>query len=134
MPDRSELSTQPGNPAYGLRQQYEEVKQAESLEALQQLAIELVRPYVNHGMSELEWRKFHRTVTRCRNIQELQAYITNFILKADDDGVLYTARRESIETIADVICENTEFITESRNLIELRKMAGRCGFILVKIA
>lgn len=125
MPPR-DLSGQEGNPTWAIQQNYDALMSITDPEQLKQAAIDLVKPYVGQAMSENNWRKFMMAIERTRTIQEIQFFLTNFLLKGSQLGVL----RNSVEGIANFITEDIDqmrqrFTPEQAVLVE---MVGRYGF------
>ena len=83
-----DITQRPGNPAYGLEQAYDKLMVIQDPEALKQAAIDVVGPYVGRGMSRQHYRKFEFTMDSLDTVLDIQKYITNFILKASDEGVI----------------------------------------------
>lgn len=102
-----DITQQSGNPAYGLEQAYDKLMAIQDSEALKQAAIDVVRPYVGRGMSRNHYRKFELTLDSLTDVQGIQFYLTNFILKAGKRGVLKSrGAYESIEGVRLCLAED----------------------------
>ena len=85
------LSEQQGNPAFGLKAKYKELMAIKDAPTLYKAAWELVTAYHGKGCSTKNIIRFQRTLYGIKDdLTRMQGFLTNFILKADGDGVLYS--------------------------------------------
>jgi hypothetical protein len=141
MPDRPDLLEQPGNPAYGLRQHYDMLMQMQDPEELKNAATDIVRQYLGKGITQANWRKFQHVLTKKRDLFSVKKYITDYMMKAANLGVVPPAGgyRESTEVGGDVIMEVAGMLTEDTSIIrgltpfqrELKEMVENYGFKVV---
>ena len=88
------ISDQKGNPAFGLKQVYQELMAIREASALYKRVLEVVTAYHGHGCSTKNFVKFLRNINAIRdNLVQMQMLVSNFILKADGDGVLHPMSR-----------------------------------------
>lgn len=85
-----EISMEQGNPANGLRQKYQELMAIRDVNVLHDEVLKLVVPYLGHGISAKNFMKFQRTMRHVKeDLTQMQMFLSNFILKADGDGVVH---------------------------------------------
>lgn len=83
------ISEQAGNPANGLRQEYGRLMSIKDASTLHAEASKLVEAYRGKGISERNFMKFRYTINGLKDsLLRMQGFLSNFILKADGDGVL----------------------------------------------
>jgi hypothetical protein len=86
-----EISGQIGNPANGLKEKYQELMAIKDAPTLYAEALKLVTAYHQHGLSTRNFMKFQSNIRHIRDdVGRMQGLISNFILKADGFGVIYT--------------------------------------------
>ena len=84
-----ELSTIEGNPAHGFRQAYERLMKIPDAATLHDESMKLIMSYMNKGVSPKNCNKFRYEIARIKdNLPQMQMLISNFILKADGNGVI----------------------------------------------
>ncbi len=82
---KAPLSQIPGNHAYNIREQYNDLMSITDHSQLQQTALSLIH---SGSISPTNSKKFTNTVKRSNNLRALQAYLTNFVLAADGHAVI----------------------------------------------
>jgi hypothetical protein len=83
------ISEQEGNPAFGLKQRYNELMAVKDAPTLYKAALDLGKAYHNKGFSTKNLAKFQHTLHAIKDdLARMQGFLTNFILKADGEGVI----------------------------------------------
>ena len=84
-----QLSEKSGNPAFGLKVAYPELMAIKEAPLLHAKLVELITSYHKKGCSTHNVRRFLATVNALKDdLTKMQMYVSNFILKADGDGVV----------------------------------------------
>ena len=120
-----DLTQTPGNPAFDLRQAYPKLMLITDRDALVAEALQLVQARVGHGMSQGNFDDFVRIIQSKRSLQQVQFYLTSFILSAAG----LKAMENVIASIADLISED---LTEEQE--DLRRLVGRFGYHVGRLA
>ena len=89
---KPDLTKDPSNPTGALHQHYQRLMAIAELDKLQFETIALIAPLRDNGMSENHWRTFERTVQESLDIEDLQKYLTNFVMTGAGLAVLDTSR------------------------------------------
>ena len=90
---KPDLMKDPSNPTGAICANYQRLMYAyQDLSEMKFQTIALVAPLRDNGMSENHWLQFERTVQEAQDIEELQQYITNYMMAGGGLGVLDTSR------------------------------------------
>ena len=95
----ADLSDRPGNPAASLKASYQKLMSIQDPVELYDMAMEVVGQHAEKGMSKGNLATFQANMKKVmaklrggfaphRVLRDLQGYLTNFILKADNLGVI----------------------------------------------
>lgn len=119
-----DLSQSGGNSTSALQAAYQRLMALPTMEELQQAAIQIVQPLVGSGISPKNWKVFQMTVMRARNLQDLQRYITNYILKGSGMGVQESAIDAIGSLLTEEITVTADFSPQQRRLKSLVESYG----------
>jgi hypothetical protein len=90
------ISDKKGNAAFSLRQSYQELMILTEPTTLHERVLKLMFDQHNHGLSTKNLSKFIYEINKIKgDLLQMQMLISNFILKADGDGVLRDLSRRS---------------------------------------
>lgn len=81
----ADISLIAGNPASRIREQYQHLM---GINCPQTLKEEALRVFGTEGVSDKNAKKFRTVLAKETRLPRLQQYLTNFVLRADDHGVL----------------------------------------------
>ena len=83
------ISDKKGNPANGLRGSYQELMALKNPTELYTRVTKLVTGYLDHGFSAKNYIRFIMSMNQIKDdLGRMQGFISNFILKADGNGVI----------------------------------------------
>ena len=122
-----DLSQQGGNPTSALQAAYQQLMALPTMEELQQAALNIVKPLADAGtgISPKNWKVFQTTVMRARNLQDLQRYITNYILKGSGMGV----QESMIDAIGSLLTEEITVTADfSEQQLKLKNLVESYGY------
>jgi len=122
-----EISNVKNNPAYIIKQNYQQLMTIDDPDELKNYIMNLVKPTINHGFSKQNFARFQNNLLQSynRGIDSLKMYLTNFMLKADGLGVTesYT---ESLAALINEDVNDYQIFTESQS--KMIKLVEKYGY------
>jgi hypothetical protein len=86
-----DITSQNGNPANGLKEKYQELMAIKDAATFYATVFKLMMAYHGHGLSTRNLMKFQSHIKPIKDdLVRMQMLVSNFILKAGGDGVIYT--------------------------------------------
>lgn len=118
--NRRDITTNIGNPANGLQAEYQRLMAIDDRQALAQAALNIVKPYVNKGMSDTNYQKFVANLkdSARKGTDGIKRFISNFILSASGMAVGEDVRLG----IASFINEDTNPVRLSPKQLALKNL------------
>jgi hypothetical protein len=113
--EAKDLTEVPGSAPYALKQISGELKEIGDIGQLISVVDNTIKPYINHGLSPANYKKFVNDMRNSDSIEKAQFVIWQWLAAASGHRVIYTGgerrrwgTREGIEIVASIIAESVD--------------------------